>query len=1170
MKINKIISGMACLAVIASSCTVNELTNQTELPEGTSVRLNFSSDPSAPPQGESTRASWEDSKGSGNLTFRWEKVDIDSEESDEQVLIVTDGEKPVSVIVSSKEEPVSYSGLSVTPREGDAHYASFQTVGYYSTDDLKTAKYCFAATGAPVITEDTGNGRQICELPEKPSTFVQPTSQDPSFLRDYMYMYSTAAYSGNGNTLSFKHIPATFRFIISNATDEPVQVDEIHIKTASGSPIASKSSDIIFDWSDGAASLSFGEDAYDMVSVSPDAGAAVAAGERYTAYAMVLPLADNDAFKGKTVNFTIKNNGTEQLAFQLSGEKLAAINGTDIYNWIGGKSYTLRINIGADEKVTGYIIEDKTIEVSSDIYETYTLKYEDANGAPLGEYADICTLAVDEVAYYRDFINVNVAPREAETIGIYNSEGLRQGTILISDLKPGYDSEEPLYRLGVLSDLHIGSSSSALEDFKRALNFFIEKEVSMTCICGDVTENGTEAELQKYRQAIVDQPVTNIFTTTGNHDCVLESRYGVDVELWSKYTDISQPHPQPLAFEEEITVNGKVDHFLFLGMSYWNFNVPYLDAHITWLEDKLDEYRNERCFVFTHLFFPDRAGNMNDIYPNYNWLSGVQLDRLQELCDYYVNSIWFSGHSHWEWSLQKYQDRANIYRADNAASGWCVHVPSCGVPATSDGISTRETVASGSEGALIEVYENHVNIIGRDFISGKYLPVATYRLDTTPQQVAENITHRDAYYLEAADFKPYKGEGMTVTDVGDNYIDVIFTGQKQGYYVTNETFYFGRSEAVSLTVEDLSCWTNWDETSNTGTVVNTIENVGFYSGKYHLSSTNACLVDLINGVQFQTSSSSESSMYPIKLRMKAQMVFSPIYQGEEYHYLSVENFEINKYRKGTGTQTVSDSEDENYFEAIFNQYGEGFWVTNETFEFGLKDQKAAVIVEDVQAYHKVDGSWTEYQLDNLYNDEGLPKVGFYSGHYHLEPTLKCEVDPGKGVKFHASSGLAVPEGGLKLKMKVHMEFYSTVTNPEKHYISAEDFVKNQTKSDGEFTVKDIDDNWVELTFNQPGQGWYITNGTFSTSTKYAAIKFEEKPKIIIDGKEVSDIPDKVGFYMYDDNDKAYYYSLENGETKPNTSTDASMGGVGVQFQTSSSYSSGFPITIRMKALMVCY
>ena len=64
------------------------------------------------------------------------------------------------------------------------------------------------------------------------------------------------------------------------------------------------------------------------------------------------------------------------------------------------------------------------------------------------------------------------------------------------------------------------------------------------------------------------------------------------------------------------------------------------------------------------------------------------------------------------------------------------------------------------------------------------------------------------------------------------------------------------------------------------------------------------------------------------------------------------------------------------------------------------------------------------------------------------------------------------------------------------------------------------------------------------------------------------MPGEVGFYIYDDNDDIYYYSLEDGET--NTSTDASIGSVGVQFGTSPSYNGGFPITIRMKALMVCY
>lgn len=144
-----------------------------------------------------------------------------------------------------------------------------------------------------------------------------------------------------------------------------------------------------------------------------------------------------------------------------------------------------------------------------------------------------------------------------------------------------------------------------------------------------------------------------------------------------------------------------------------------------------------------------------------------------------------------------------------------------------------------------------------------------------------------------------------------------------------------------------------------------------------------------------------------------------------------------------------------------------------------------------------------------------------------------------------------------------------MASPEKHYIGVGDFVKNQAMSDGEFTVKDIGDNWIELTFDKPNQGWYITNETFDISSKkYAAIKFEEDPIIIIDGKDVSDIPSGVGFYMYDDNNGAYYYSLEDGET--NVTTDDSMGGVGVRFETSSSYNIGLPITIRMKALMVSY
>lgn len=1167
---------MVGLAVIASSCTVNELTNETELPEGTLVRLSFSSDPSAAPQSEATRASWEDSKGSGNLTFRWEKVDIDSEESDEQVLIVTDGEKPVSVKVTSNEEPVSYSGLSVTPRESDAHFANFQTVGYYSTDDLKKAKYCFAVTGAPVITEDTSNGRHICELPDMPSVFEQTTNQDPSFLRDYMYMYATTAYSGNGNTLAFRHIPATFRFIISNATDNPMQIDEIYMNVASGGPLASKTSAVTFDWSEGTSSLSFGEDAYDMVSVSPGAGAIVATGERYTAYAMALPLADNDAFKGKTVNFMIKNNGVEQIVFQLSGERLAKINGSDICNWIGGKSYTLRINIGAEDKITGYIMEDKAIEVNSNIDETYTLKYEDLNGNPLEGYADICTLSVDEVAYYTDFINVNVAPRGTETIGIYDSEGTRQGTILISNLKPDY-SEEHMYSFGLLSDVHIGYSGIDAEaDFRRALGFFQAEGVELTCICGDITQNGLESELQIYEQTIMEFAAANVFTTTGNHDCVEGLSKGIDPELWTKYTHM------PMVYEHAVERNGRVDHFLFLGMSYWynGFSSAYLDYHINWLENMLEEYRNERCFVITHLFFPERSGNLLEIYPQANWLSGKQLARLQDLCDRYVNSIWFSGHSHWQWELQKYEDRANIYRTYNGAdptSGWCVHVPSCGFPITSDGVKDnnggdRVGVAAGSEGAFVQVYENHIDIIGRDFISGKYLPIATYRLDTTLKEVDEDDTPLENHYLKAEDFVRYKGDEskMHIANVDGNYVDVIFEAPSQGYYVTNDTFYYGVSDAAYLNVEKILCWTNWDEKNQSGDLVPTIENVGFYAGTYHLSSTNSCYVNPLKGVQFQTSSSSDLSLYPIKIRMRAEMTFSPEYDGGDgnehvAHYLKAKDFIKNPGKLG-GSFEVYDSQDTDYVEVEFNKPGQGFYVRNDTFIYGVSTgdgQKVSVVVEDVIAYKKVGETWTEFP------EEELSYVGFYNGSYLLKTTRDLYVNAAQGLQFQTSSKFTL--GSIKLKMKIHIVFYTDSPSinkiSDKYYIQASDFIfaqyegsQDETLAEGKMTVKDIGNNKVEIIIPAHSSGWYINPTARGLALAIgASIKVYDLDIWVGNDEEPVPTLSNIGF-----KDSALgLYFLDSREASCNNK-------VGIEFQSGDAYEGPYPVKIQMKASAIYY
>lgn len=376
----------------------------------------------------------------------------------------------------------------------------------------------------------------------------------------------------------------------------------------------------------------------------------------------------------------------------------------------------------AQAKPKGKVLEGNRIEFTVDVPGTYTLMYEGAGNQPLADYAPICTMEVEKVACYEDLIDQNVAPGEAKGIGIYDSEGRRVGSVRMSSLK-SRSAKAPFYSYGVLTDVHFGVPKIDPEnDFKRALKFFAEEGASMVCICGDISEYGTEEEFQAYAAAVAQSEIP-VYTTTGNHDC---TKKGITIELWDKHVGL------PLVFEQSVEVNGRTDHFLFLGMKRWHFSEAYYDEHIEWLEKKLEEYAGERCYIITHLFFPERAGNLNGVYPQKNWLKGPQLEKLENLCRKYHNTLWFSGHSHWEWALQKYQDRANIHRDHvdgKPASGWAVHVPGCGCPITSDG-TTRVNTPPASEGALIQVYKDHVKVIGVDLKNGKYLPIATYHLDT--------------------------------------------------------------------------------------------------------------------------------------------------------------------------------------------------------------------------------------------------------------------------------------------------------------------------------------------------------------------------------------------------------------------------------------------------------
>lgn len=769
-------------------------------------------------------------------------------------LVISDGNEPISTWPSDHSEfigkEIYHSGLSFSESKENNDNAVFETTRYYNPLSLKDAKYCLCVGGESHISVDEELVSCIWQMP---SIFTQ--TSDQSCPEKYKFMYSSTEYNCDDTSLNLKQISATICYVIRNTGKVPLTLQSVTCQ-ASEAPLSASSAKVDFDCTTGIATLAYHTDFYNEVTVEIEGGnVTLAPGAEYTVYALVLPLNNTENLKNNSANIIVKASNKEYIT-------------SASCDWRSGGIYTIKIDVGEDARVSGKISENNRIELIAEPSGTYVLKYENADCQPLSDYAEICTLTVDRIALYDDFIDLNIAPRNAENIGVYDTAGKRLGCIDISSLKAVHS--EPLYRFGLLSDLHCQNNDGAgsLQDLQRALTFFNENNVTMTCVCGDVTQEGTAEELEQYQQAITTySPTVPVYTTTGNHDCTSWGQ--INENQWEEYIGL------PLVFERTVSLsNGSQDHFLFLGMSYWEYlTMPYLDPHLAWLERKLEEYRNERCYIITHLFFPERAGNMNYIYPTSNWISGDQLDRLLAMCDNYVNTIWFSGHSHWKWYLQKYQDRANIYRAyesaERPASGWCVHVPSCANPSDSDGVSTRETRPYESEGAIVEVYEDHVDILGLNLKNRKYLPVASYRLETTLHEVAQKEDDTADNYLSAKDFAYYKGgeSNVSVNDVEGmpGYVEITFTGVSQGYYVTGNSFVAGTSSKVSITVEDLQVFSS-------GTPIATPEKVGFYSGEYYLTSTNSAYVNSTSGVQFQTSSSCPGP-WPLTIRLKATLSF---------------------------------------------------------------------------------------------------------------------------------------------------------------------------------------------------------------------------------------------------------------------------------------------------------
>ena len=317
-----------------------------------------------------------------------------------------------------------------------------------------------------------------------------------------------------------------------------------------------------------------------------------------------------------------------------------------------------------------------------------------------------------KTAKYNDFIVQNTAFKDSVKIGVYDRNDKRVGEFNVQGLKfPNIG--EKAYSFGALSDVHI-SQDTAETDFQTALSYLQDVEnVEFICICGDLTQYNQDTEYEAYASCVSRYSAnTPVYPISGNHDCYGS---GLTDARFQQYTG----HGTFYTFTQGDDV------FIMLSQIAWS-NAPFARDGLQLLYDTLEANRDKRCFVFQHLFPWGKSGDPLELYSS-DSLSGDQGKVLYSLMEHYTNAIWFHGHSHHIFESQSLHDKANY---DYDFGSHSIHIPSIALP-VNIASGERVTITEGSQGYIVDVYDNHIVLRGRDFSTGKFLPIATYCLNTS-------------------------------------------------------------------------------------------------------------------------------------------------------------------------------------------------------------------------------------------------------------------------------------------------------------------------------------------------------------------------------------------------------------------------------------------------------
>ncbi len=244
-------------------------------------------------------------------------------------------------------------------------------------------------------------------------------------------------------------------------------------------------------------------------------------------------------------------------------------------------------------------------------------------------------------------------------------------------------------------------------------------------IAGDIAENGKGAEYQLVLDylAAADN-VDNHIIAVGNHDVRLRA-YS---QVVSTFKEFSASANEKFDENAKFYADGKISYtyevngytFIVLNTDKSVFEESYFsDECLTWFDGELAKATVDGKPVFVVLHQPLKE--THQVWDAWNspddnaGTVGAQSDALQATMNKYDNVFLITGHLHMgfdpEWS---------IHAIDNFTG---VNLPGIG-PNNADGDYNE----SGT-GYIMEVYDNKVVFVARDFNLGKYLPEHNVTID---------------------------------------------------------------------------------------------------------------------------------------------------------------------------------------------------------------------------------------------------------------------------------------------------------------------------------------------------------------------------------------------------------------------------------------------------------